>query len=384
MAQQLARRLFSVAETRRLARRALPRPLFDFVDGAAEDEHTLRRNEAAFADISLLPRPLNGTTARDQSLNLFGARLSLPVIVGPTGLSGLLWPDGELATARAAAAAGTAFCLSHGSTCTIEDLAATGMAPRWMQVFVFRDRGLTRSFTHAGAGSGLRCAGADHRQPGAGQPRARPPQRLLDSAAVHGRPTCWGCSPRGRGSGACAASSTSASPTMSMLPRAATCGPLPAAWRACSIPRHPGPTLPGCEASGRGPLLLKGVLHPDEARRAVAEGIDGIIVSNHGGRQLDGAAATIEALPAIVGGGRGADPRAARRRRPPRRGHRPGAGPGRQGLPDRSAASVGPGRRRRGWRRRRARCLSPRARPCHGTLRLGRSGSDRRHRPCQL
>src|SRR5262245_16714736 len=101
MATPLARRLYSVAETRRLARRALPRPLFDFVDGAAEDEHTLRRNEAAFANVPLLPRPLAGTAARNQSLSLFGARLSQPVIVGPTGLSGLLWPNGELATARA-------------------------------------------------------------------------------------------------------------------------------------------------------------------------------------------------------------------------------------------------------------------------------------------
>ena len=78
----------------------------------------------------------------------------MPLIVGPTGLSGLLWPDGELATARAAAAAGTAFCLSHGSTCTIEELAAGGTAPRWMQVFMFKDRGLTRSFTERAQASG--------------------------------------------------------------------------------------------------------------------------------------------------------------------------------------------------------------------------------------
>ena len=99
----MERRLYSVAEARRLARRALPGAIFDFVDGGAEDERTLRRNEAAFAELGLLPRPLDGTTARDQSLMLFGQRLTLPVIVGPTGLSGLLWPDGELATARAAA-----------------------------------------------------------------------------------------------------------------------------------------------------------------------------------------------------------------------------------------------------------------------------------------
>ena len=127
-ATPLERRLYSVAEARRLALRALPRAIFDFVDGGAEDERTLRRNEAAFAELELLPRPLDGTTARDQSLMLFGQRLTLPLIVGPTGLSGLLWPDGELATARAAARAGTAYCLSHGSTCTIEELAAVSWA----------------------------------------------------------------------------------------------------------------------------------------------------------------------------------------------------------------------------------------------------------------
>ena len=98
--------------------------MFDFADGGAEDETTLRRNEAAFDDIDLLPRPLNGAGERDLSVELFGQRLRLPVIVGPTGLAGLFWPDGERCAARAAAAAGTAFCLSHGSVCTLEELAA--------------------------------------------------------------------------------------------------------------------------------------------------------------------------------------------------------------------------------------------------------------------
>src|SRR5579862_396374 len=113
---------YSLAAMRELARRALPRPVFDFADGGAENEQTLRRNESAFAAVEFLPRPLNGVADRDLSLELYGKRLALPVMVGPTGLSGLFWPGGELAAARAAAAAGTVFCLSHGSTCTIEDL----------------------------------------------------------------------------------------------------------------------------------------------------------------------------------------------------------------------------------------------------------------------
>ena len=128
--------------------------MFDFADGGAEDERTLRRNEAAFDDLELLPQPLSGAAERDLSVTLFGKRLSLPVIVGPTGLAGLFWPDGERCAARAAAAAGTAFCLSHGSVCTLEELAATGAAPRWMQVFVYRDRGFTRELTERAAAAG--------------------------------------------------------------------------------------------------------------------------------------------------------------------------------------------------------------------------------------
>src|SRR6188768_3954712 len=109
------RRAHSVEALRMLARAALPQPVFDFADGGAEDEYTLKRNEAAFDKIELLPSPLNGAVVRDLSITLFGKRLSLPVIIGPTGLAGLFWPDGERCAARAACAAGTAYCLSHGS-----------------------------------------------------------------------------------------------------------------------------------------------------------------------------------------------------------------------------------------------------------------------------
>jgi L-lactate dehydrogenase (cytochrome)/(S)-mandelate dehydrogenase len=115
---------YSIDAMRDLARAALPRPIFDFADGAAEDEHTLRRNEKAFDEVELVPRPLRGAAQRDLSITLFGKKLSMPVIIGPTGL-----PDdfGRMANAaaRAAQAAGTAFCLSHGSVCTLEDLAKT-------------------------------------------------------------------------------------------------------------------------------------------------------------------------------------------------------------------------------------------------------------------
>jgi isopentenyl diphosphate isomerase/L-lactate dehydrogenase-like FMN-dependent dehydrogenase len=153
-AQNWRRSAYSIEAVRQMARRALPHAVFDFADGGAENEYTLRRNEAAFAVHELLPRPLNGAANRDLSVELFGRRLALPVLIGPTGLSGLFWPQGELAAARAATGAGTAFCLSHASTCTIEEFAAAGAAPRWMQIFVYRDRGFTRKFVERAAASG--------------------------------------------------------------------------------------------------------------------------------------------------------------------------------------------------------------------------------------
>src|SRR3954469_14983993 len=108
------RSAYSLAAIRALARRTLPRPVFDFADGGAETEYSLRRNEAAFSEVELLPQPLKGRAERDLSVEIFGRRLALPVMIGPTGLSGLFWPGGEIAAARAAASAGTAFCLSHG------------------------------------------------------------------------------------------------------------------------------------------------------------------------------------------------------------------------------------------------------------------------------
>ena len=115
---------------------------------------------------------------------LFGAKLAIPVGIAPTGLAGLFWPDGECAAARAAAAAGTFYCASHGSACTLEDIAATGTSPRWMQVFVYTDRGFTREMVDRAKCLRIRRAGAYHRQSDARQPRARHPQRLCHPAAL--------------------------------------------------------------------------------------------------------------------------------------------------------------------------------------------------------
>ncbi|MGE3872229.1 MAG: alpha-hydroxy acid oxidase [Parvibaculaceae bacterium] len=294
------RRACSIDALRLEARRTLPHPIFDFADGGAEDEHTLRRNEAAFGEIELLPHPLSGSAARDLSLTLFGTPLAMPVVIGPTGLAGLFWPDGERAVARAAQAAGTAFCLSHGSVTTLEDVAATGAAPRWMQVFIFRDRGFTRELVERAAGSDYDALvlTIDNQLLGNRERDIRngfaiPPRFGLSGRARMALKAGWLWRMRGEigritfgnyvRPGESADIRTLAGRMASLLDPSLS-------WKDVDELRQ----------MWSGPLILKGILHPAEARAALDHGIDGLIVSNHGGRQLDGAPATIDALPDIV------------------------------------------------------------------------------------
>lgn len=294
------RRGYSIAAMRELARAALPRPVFDFGDGGAEDERTLRRNEAVFDEVELLPHPLTGAATRDLSVALFGRRLALPVIVGPTGLGGLFWPDGERCAARAAAAAGTAFCLSHGSVCRLEDVAASENAPRWMQVFIFRDRGFTRELAERAAAARydalvltidnqmLGNRERDIRNGFAIPPRFRP----ADLAGMALRlPWLW----RMRNELPRITFGNYARPG-----EAADIKTLAGRMAALLDPAMTWADVEEVRRLWKGPLILKGVLHPVEARAAVERGIDGLIVSNHGGRQLDGAPASLDALPAIM------------------------------------------------------------------------------------
>jgi len=285
---------------REAARRRLPRPIFDFADGGAEDEATLRDNEEAFRRWRLLPRPLEGAGTRDQSVSLFGQTLSSPVLIGPTGLAGLFWPRGEIAAARAAAAAGTVYCLSHGSVCSIEDLAAQHQGSRWMQVFVYRDRAFTRELTERARDAGYQAL-----------------VLTIDNQLLGKRE-------RDLANGFSIPPRFSGRQWLAMAPRWRWAWSMRRELRTLTFGNYVRPgsreslaTLAGrmgslldpamhwddvaeLRAQWRGPLLLKGVLHPEEARRALALGVDGLIVSNHGGRQLDGAIASLDALPAIV------------------------------------------------------------------------------------
>ncbi len=293
----LEKRGFSVAELRRLARRRLPRMVFDFCDGGAEDESTRDRNETGFADWEFLPQPLGGTTRRDQSTLLFGHKLALPVIIGPTGLSGMLWPRGELAAARAAAGAGTVYTMSHGSTVSIEDLAASAPGPLWFQNFMYRDRGLTRSFAERAQAAGYQALvlTIDNQVLGQRERDLRngfviPPRVSWRSVLDVARAWPWAL-------------------RMARAPLTfvnyVTEEKRDIVSLAAYVASLLDPTLNWRDVDWlrgiwRGPLLLKGVLHPDEAKAALDHGVDGVIVSNHGGRQLDGAIAAIRALPAVA------------------------------------------------------------------------------------
>jgi len=289
---------YNVDAMRALARLALPRPVFDFADGGAEDEWTLRRNEAAFDEIELLPHPLSGAATRDLSLTLFGRRLALPVMVGPTGLAGLFWPDGERAAARACAAAGTGYCVSHASVCRLEDVQTSG--PRWMQVFIFRDRGFTRELTERAATAGYDALvlTVDNQLLGNRERDIRngfaiPPRFGFADLAGMAMKLPW----LGR------MRSELPRITFGNYVRAGDTSDIKAlAGRMASLldPAMNWADVEEVRRIWKGPLILKGVLHPDEARAAVERGVDGLVVSNHGGRQLDGAPASIDALPAVV------------------------------------------------------------------------------------
>ena len=298
----------SVAALRTLAQQALPKPLFDFIDGAAEDEWTLRANESAFDDWAVLPRPLEGAAQRDLSITLFGQRLASPVLVGPTGLAGLFWPQGEIASAQAAVARGTVYCLSHGSVCTLEALAqaldqtqgAGHAAQRWMQVFIYKDRAFTRELVDRArkARYGAVVVTVDNQLLGKRErdlvngfsipPRFGPRQWLAFAGKF---PWWW----RMRGE----LSRITFGNYVRENSRESVAG---LAGRMASMldPAMNWDDIAVVRRQWDGPLLIKGLLHPDDARRAVQAGVDGVIVSNHGGRQLDGALPSLRALPGVV------------------------------------------------------------------------------------
>ncbi|MEP7327758.1 MAG: alpha-hydroxy acid oxidase [Betaproteobacteria bacterium] len=299
-ADSIAQRYPSIRLLRDAARARLPQSIFDFADGGAEDEVTLRRNEDAFRHWNFRARPLEGAATRDQSIDLFGQTLSSPVLIGPTGLAGLFWPRGEIASARAAAAASTVYCLSHGSVCSMEDVAAQHQGQRWMQVFIYRDRGFTRELTQRARDAGYQALVLTVDNQLLGKRERDVANGFAIPPRFSGRQ--WlGMMPKWRWAWSMRDELRTLTFGNYVRPGAAeSLATLAGRMGSILDPAMCWDDVADLRAQWQGPLLLKGILHPDDARRAVALGVDGIIVSNHGGRQLDGAVSAVDALPAIV------------------------------------------------------------------------------------
>ncbi|MGQ0428872.1 MAG: alpha-hydroxy acid oxidase [Gammaproteobacteria bacterium] len=287
----------NIGDLRAIARRRLPRFVFEYVDGGAEDEVTLAGNLDAFARLRFRPRTLVDVSVRDPSAMLLGSRSALPVVVGPTGLNGLSWRDGDMQLARAAAAAGVPFAMSTVSMSFVEDIAREAPGRHWLQAYVFSERGITEAIMRRARDAGFECVVLTSDFPVAGK-RERdwrtgllPAQKFTFATKLdilmHPR---W-------------------------LATVATRRP-----RFVNVERElpPGRDVNRFVAHGMfdpsfrwddlrrfrdlwpRKLLLKGVLRADDAERAVAAGLDGVVLSNHGGRQLDGAISGLEALPEVA------------------------------------------------------------------------------------
>lgn len=287
-----------LADLRRLARHRLPRAVFDFIDGGAGDEATLKANQSAFADWSFLPRVAVDVAGRSTTSTILGAPSRLPVVLAPIGLAGLFWPQGEVAAARAAYSRGVPFCLSTNSVASIEELAAGAPgARRWFQLYPLRDRVLMQELVARAAASGCDTLVVTLDLPVQGRRERdvrngftvpyRPGLSAVLDALTHPRfmvdmlraPVRFG----NFGTSTSAKSSTVAQHVATLFDPSAD-------WDFVARLRAEWP----------GRFALKGILHPHDARRAVEIGADAVIVSNHGGRQLDGAVATIRALPAVT------------------------------------------------------------------------------------
>jgi (S)-mandelate dehydrogenase len=292
-------RALNIADLRTVARRRLPRVVFDYIDGAVEDERGLAHNRAAFERIRIVPRYLVDVDTRDLTTTLFGRRYALPFGIGPTGLSNLAWPGADAALARTAAAADVPFVLSTAGTTSIETICTEAPEHAWFQLYLPKDpaarEDLVRRADAAGAHAlmvtvdiplpakrerdirngfmlplkpslGLALDGATH--PGWSLQLLR-----------HGMPNFENLKPYSTPGAKVATLAGYISSQLTGAVSWATIDWLREAWKK--------------------PLLIKGIQSVDDARLAVEHGLDGIVISNHGGRQLDAAPAPIEVLPAI-------------------------------------------------------------------------------------
>lgn len=290
----------SSADYRAAAQKRLPPFLFHYIDGGAYAEHTLRRNVDDLAAIGLRQRVLKDMSKLDTSTELFGEKLSMPVVLAPVGLTGMYARRGEVQAARAADAHGIPFTMSSVSVCPIEEVAPKIKRPMWFQLYVLKDRGFMLNALERAKAAGcstlvftvdMPVPGARYRDAHSGMSGPNASLRRYLQAMTHPR-WAWDVGLRGRPHDLGNISTYLGKATG----LADYMGYLGANFDA-SISWN---DLEWIREFWKGPMLIKGILDADDARDAVRFGADGIIVSNHGGRQLDGAMSSARALPAIA------------------------------------------------------------------------------------
>jgi len=291
----------NIEDLRRAAKWNMPKPMFEYVDGGANAEWTLHENRAGFERITFDPRVLVDVSVRDQSTTVFGEKLKTPIIIAPTGMTGIAWPNAEILAARAAGRVGAGLALSTYATCSIEDVAKAGPGPFWFQLYVSKDRVLTDSLVDRAQAAGFKALAItvdtqvgsmrerDVRNGYSAPPRLSP-AILADAAWRVGWLKRFLKGPR---------------PAFRNLHGSAATTPRQFVELGTSLSRQMDSSitwkdLDHFRARWKGPLLLKGVVSTRDVKTALEHGVDGFIVSNHGGRQLDYAPSSIEVLPEIV------------------------------------------------------------------------------------
>lgn len=290
----------NIRDARAAANRRLPAPMFDYIDGGADDELTLHRNRTAFADYHLLPECLRDVSQIDLSRELFGRKLSLPFFLAPTGMSRLFHHEKELAVARAAQKAGTLYSLSTLGTTSLEGIAAEITSPKMFQIYILKDRGLTLEFVQRckAAKYDALCLTVDMAMAGNRERDLRngmimPPRfgpKSLWSFATH---PFWSVplifNPSFKLANVAHRVDALGAGAMSLIDYVNSQFDRTVTWSDAQWLRE----------QWDGPLVLKGILSPEDAKRAQAIGADAVMISNHGGRQLDGAPAPVEMVAPI-------------------------------------------------------------------------------------
>jgi 4-hydroxymandelate oxidase len=275
--------LLNLDDYERAARELLDGPIYDFIAGGALDEITLTENRTAYDRWRFRPRAMVGVEHRDLVVNILGDRLRMPIGVAPSAFHKIAHPDGEIATARAAGASGSVMCVSVMATVSLEEIAAIASGPLWLQTYIFKDRDFALDLATRARAMGYRALVLTVDTPLLGRRERDFRNKFELPPGIEMRNLS--------------------------LPAAVSGSYQSPMVRFINEQIDPSLTWRDVEAfiqTVQMPVLVKGILHPDDALLAAQSGASGIIVSNHGGRQLDGAIATLEALPEIVSAARGA------------------------------------------------------------------------------